>query len=73
MKCEDCGASPSDGHTALFRQNPKGEIGRWRCQTCNTAPVAPEVAEIVSIVQSTSRGWSLRGGGQSDTPPRNDR
>lgn len=56
MKCEVCSASPAtDSSVALFRQNPKGEIGIWRCQHCNNAPVAQEVGEITALILDANR------------------
>lgn len=36
LKCEVCSIPGSD--TALFRANPKGETGRWRCEPCMSKP-----------------------------------
>lgn len=51
MKCEKCGASPSDGKTTLIRQNAKGEIGTWRCEACNKLPVPDDVEQTIAIIQ----------------------
>lgn len=52
IKCEICGATPfSDGGTSLHRQNPKGEIGVWRCSDCNFKPVDPAVQEILDVLE----------------------
>lgn len=51
MKCERCGAVPWEGAT-LIRQNPKGEVGVWRCESCNQLPVDPELAQVIAEVQN---------------------
>lgn len=48
MWCEVCGRGPQDGVT-LLRQNPKGEVGIWRCESCNTQPVDPDLAEAIEL------------------------
>lgn len=47
MKCGKCGTDKE----ALFRQNPKGEPGVWRCLGCSEAPVDPELAQITAAVE----------------------
>lgn len=51
MKCEICGKSPADGVTTLFRQNPLGEVGIWRCEQDNRVAADPEVAQVVAELQ----------------------
>lgn len=52
-KCETCGASPlTNDRVTLLRQNPKGEAGIWRCETCNRLPVDPEMAQVLAAIQS---------------------
>jgi hypothetical protein len=56
MKCEVCRADPAtDSGIALFRQNPKGVTGIWRCQRHNEAPVAQEVGEITAMILDANR------------------
>ena len=50
MKCEICGKSVSDG-TSLYRQNPKGEKGIWRCKE-HVSCIPPDVVEIVDILEN---------------------
>ena len=49
MKCEDCGKGLADG-AVLLRQNPKGEIGRWKCSDCNKLPVGQDLGEVLSAI-----------------------
>ena len=56
MKCEICGKSPSNGTTALFRQNAKGEIGIWRCEEHNRKQADHEVAQLVAELQRGKTG-----------------
>lgn len=51
MKCEICGKSVSDG-TTLYRQNPKGEKGIWRCKE-HISYIPPDVEDIVNILENT--------------------
>jgi len=50
VSCEKCGKGLREG-IALFRQNPKGEIGVWRCAACNTKPIDSEVMEIIQLMK----------------------
>lgn len=50
MNCEKCGKGMKDGVT-LYRQNPKGETGVWRCSACNRTPVDPETAELIVVIE----------------------
>jgi hypothetical protein len=50
MICEICGAGPRDGVT-VYRQNPKGEKGRWRCILHNQARISSDVLDIVEIIE----------------------
>ncbi len=54
MKCEKCGKAPWDGIT-LLRQNPKGEIGIWRCEACNKKPVPDDTAQIIADIQDAMK------------------
>ena len=49
MKCEICGEGPSQGVT-VYRQNPLGEVGRWRCEDHNSADVDRGVQELVDTI-----------------------
>jgi len=49
MKCEECGVTPQMGAT-LIRQNPKGEIGRWKCES-HSAPPAQDLAQAIAEIQ----------------------
>lgn len=52
MQCEICGKSPSDGKTAIFRINSKGEDGIWRCEEhLKEHKVDPEVLWLVDAIQ----------------------
>jgi len=51
MKCEVCGFGPMHGVT-VYRQNSKGEKGRWRCGGHNEAAIDPEVAEVVDSIEN---------------------
>lgn len=55
MTCEICKRGIADG-IALFRQNPKGEKGIWRCREHNQAAIDPEVNDIVTVVEDNNRG-----------------
>lgn len=54
MKCEVCNQGPEQGVT-LYRVNPTGETGRWRCpqhlDEGQRQSVDPEVRRIVEIVE----------------------
>ena len=50
MKCEICGKSSTDGAT-LYRQNPKGETGTWRCKA-HVSYIPTDVVEIVDILEN---------------------
>jgi hypothetical protein len=56
MKCEICGKTPADGVTTLLRQNPKGQIGVWRCEEHNKKSVPHDVAQVVAELQYTRDG-----------------
>lgn len=51
--CEVCEKGPADGKT-LYRVNPKGVPGIWRCPDCLTNAQAerldPETVRLASIV-----------------------
>lgn len=47
--CEKCGIKGSI--TPMFRANPKGEKGRWRCESCMTEPVDATVLAVTDAVQ----------------------
>lgn len=51
MSCEVCGRTPLEDGVTLWRQNPKGEKGVWRCTVCNKKPQDPEVEDIVNIIE----------------------
>lgn len=53
MKCEICGKGPSDG-TNLFRQNPKGETGIWRC-AAHSKPVEDDLVKIVNALSMAAK------------------
>ena len=48
MKCEVCNVTSADGKTVLIRQNRKGEIGVWRCTSCNRKPIPNDVTFIIN-------------------------
>ena len=52
MKCEICDLGPEQGVT-LYRQNPMGEKGVWRCSEHNQAEVEAEVQRLVDVLEST--------------------
>lgn len=49
MRCEVCGKSPDQGAN-LYRQNPKGQIGIWRCAV-HSKPVDDELVRIVAAIK----------------------
>ena len=49
MKCEVCGLGPEQGVT-LYRQNPFGEVGRWRCWADTKVTIEPEVKRLVDAI-----------------------
>lgn len=51
MKCEICGLGPEEGVT-VFRQNPLGEVGVWRCREDNEVAVDPGVRDLVEVIKS---------------------
>ena len=60
MKCECCGVHISE--TPLFRANPKGEKGRWRCEGCigaeNIDPLVLEITDAISDPAPREEGQS---------------
>lgn len=50
MKCEICGFGIADG-VSLFRQNAKGEPGRWRCIDHNEIEIDSVVIDVVSALE----------------------
>ena len=50
VECEVCKKTLSK--VALFRQNPIGEIGIWRCFEHNKTPIDSEVLELVKIFEN---------------------
>lgn len=50
MKCEICGASVANGAT-LYRVNPKGQRGIWRCIVHMDKMPDPELRRVVEIVE----------------------
>lgn len=49
LKCEVCGVPGSQ--VAMHRANPKGEKGRWRCESCLGKPADPEVLAITDAIR----------------------
>lgn len=49
LKCEVCGVPGSQ--TAMFRANPKGEKGRWRCELCLDVPPDEGVLAVTDWFQ----------------------
>jgi hypothetical protein len=47
--CEVCGIKGSV--TPMFRANPKGETGRWRCEGCMTSEIPAEVLAVTDDVE----------------------
>jgi hypothetical protein len=50
MKCEVCGMGPVSG-TSLYRINPKGEFGRWRCMVHRIPSDDVEILQIVAELE----------------------
>lgn len=50
--CEACGVSGAVA--AMHRANPKGEKGRWRCESCLDVPADPEVLAATDYLQTAS-------------------
>lgn len=50
MKCEVCGLGPEEG-TTVYRQNPLGEVGRWRCREHSQAVYDAELARLVDVLE----------------------
>jgi len=55
MRCEICGVSAQDG-CSLYRINPKGVSGIWRCSVHLPAghSVPPEVREICEAIEENN-------------------
>lgn len=47
MKCGKCG----DDRGALFRQNPTGQPGVWRCLGCSEVPIDPDVLRDTAVIE----------------------
>ena len=58
MKCEVCGKRAPEDNATLFRVNPIGEIGIWRCWKCMTleqqCAIDPETKHIVTVISAGS-------------------
>ena len=50
MKCEICGLGPRN-NVSIYRQNPYGDKGIWRCLKHNEASVDPDVEKLVNILE----------------------
>ena len=54
MKCEICNLGPEEGVT-IYRQNPLGEKGIWRCQQhSRAAALDPETQNLVRVIEADS-------------------
>ena len=51
MKCSKCGKAPGEHGVTLLRQNSKGEIGIWECESCNRLPVDKDLALDIAMLQ----------------------
>jgi hypothetical protein len=51
FKCEICSKDPQFEEVTLFRQNPLGEIGIWRCDEHNKLAIDPEIRDIVNFTK----------------------
>lgn len=55
MKCEICGKGPAVESVTVYRVNPKGQRGVWRCWQHLSDPqksdVDPEVKQITAIIE----------------------
>lgn len=49
IKCEICERTPEDGVT-LIRQNPKGEVGVFRCIEHNEVDVDEGLREVINAL-----------------------
>lgn len=47
LACECCSISGSI--VAMHRVNPKGETGRWRCESCLDTPADPAVLAVTDF------------------------
>jgi hypothetical protein len=54
--CEICGQSPEEQGITVYRVNPTGVPGVWRCAMCLTTPIDPDLAEIVAILEEGQAG-----------------
>lgn len=52
MRCETCDKGPPDG-VDLYRINPKGLAGRWRCIEHMPSPPDPDLRHIVETVSQS--------------------
>lgn len=57
MKCEICGKGPAEG-VSVFRTNPKGVTGVWRCREHLETAIDPSVQQAVSVIEA--RGISIK-------------
>ncbi len=56
-ECEVCHKSPVKDSIAVFRVNPKGEPGIFRCEACLAQPVSdPVLRDIVHTIEDDNRG-----------------
>lgn len=54
MKCSVCGKGPMHG-VAVYRTNPKGEIGIWACREHLLRTADPVTQEIVNLIEERNQ------------------
>ncbi len=56
MRCEICRLGPARHNVTVYRINPVGETGRWRClQHLGAHKVDPETRELVEVLEAPAQ------------------
>lgn len=58
MRCENC-LGEMDQVGILYRVNPKGEKGRWRCEACMAAPPDADLKAVTEQIRREGPGGSI--------------
>lgn len=56
MKCEVCGRGPVMDCVSIFRVNPTGEVGIWRCWQCMTEEQRKQHQDTADIMKTIRGG-----------------
>jgi hypothetical protein len=51
IECEICGVRPDRDNISVFRVNPKGQAGVWRCEAHLETVIDQETLDFVHILE----------------------